>query len=141
MRVIPKIGPFKSLAFRAPTPEVEKMFMASFNATVDAYRGLLDNVGRGRLALPNDNFDTGLPVAAGNYLGADEAYDHLLGKLEDRKFTGISPELRGNLLDYYKDRKAPADPSSKKAAEWTKLMAEVEALRATAATSSTEAAR
>src|ERR1700722_4497428 len=28
LRVMPKIGPFKSLAFRAPTPEVEKMFMA-----------------------------------------------------------------------------------------------------------------
>ena len=30
LEIIPKSGPFKSLAFRAPTPEVEKMFMASF---------------------------------------------------------------------------------------------------------------
>jgi hypothetical protein len=139
MRIIPKIGPFKSLAFRAPTPEVEKMFMASFNATVDTYRGLLEKVSAGRLELANDNFDTGVPVVAGKYPGADQAYDQLLGKLEGRKFAGISPELRGNLLDYYKDRKAPVTPSTKKAAEWTKLMGEVEQLQATAATSSADA--
>ena len=42
--IVPKSGPFRSLAFRAPTPEVEKMFMASFNATVDSYRTLLVGV-------------------------------------------------------------------------------------------------
>src|SRR5579872_879219 len=57
MEVIPKSGPFKSLAFRAPTPEVEKMFMASFNATIDSYRTLLANVDAGRLELRNENFD------------------------------------------------------------------------------------
>jgi len=69
LRIIPKIGPFKSLAFRAPTPEVEKLFMASFNATVDNYRTLLANVEAGRLELPNENFDVGEPPAAGKYLG------------------------------------------------------------------------
>jgi hypothetical protein len=58
-RIIPKFGPFNSLPFREPTPEVEKMFMASFNATVDNYRGLLANVAAGRLELPNDNMDVG----------------------------------------------------------------------------------
>ena len=61
LRIIPKFGPFKSLAFRAPTPEVEKMFMASFNATVDNYRALLENVNSNRLQLANENFDLGEP--------------------------------------------------------------------------------
>jgi hypothetical protein len=138
IRIVPKIGPFKSLAFRAPTPEVEKMFMASFNATVDNYRELLANVSAGRLELANENFDLGQPPIAGKYLGADQAYDQLLGKLADRKFAGVTPELRGNVLDYYKDRKAPASsPTEKAGAEWTKLMGRLEQLQASAATGST----
>ena len=137
VRIMQKIGLFKSVAFRAPTPEVEKMFMASFNATVVNYRALLANVSAGRLELANENFDIGEPVAAGKYLGADQAYDQLLGKLADRKFAGISPELRGNLLDYYKDRKAPpAPPTKKAAAEWAKLQAQLDQLQATAETPS-----
>src|SRR5690349_21071011 len=92
MRIIPKSGPFKSLAFRAPTPEVEKMFMASFNATVASYRTFLEDLSAGRLKLANANFDVGEPSPAGQYLGTDQAYDHLLDKLAQRKFTGISPE-------------------------------------------------
>ena len=34
-------GPLKILTFRTPTPETEKMFEASFNATLDRYRSLL----------------------------------------------------------------------------------------------------
>jgi hypothetical protein len=133
LRIIPKVGPFKSLAFIPPTPEVEKMFMASFNATVANYRVLLDNVNAGRLELANDNFDTGEPVAAGKYLGADQAYDQLLAKLADRKFAGVSPELRGNVLDYYKGRKAPAVPAAQKAdAAWAKVLVQLDGLQAAA---------
>ncbi|MBZ5677278.1 MAG: zinc dependent phospholipase C family protein [Acidobacteriia bacterium] len=138
MRIIPKAGPFKSLAFRAPTPEVEKLFMASFNATVASYRTFLESLNAGQLRLANENFDVGEPSAAGKYLGADQAYDHLLDKLAQRKFTGITPELSGNLLDYYKDRKAPPTSTKKAVAEWTKLSDEVEELRSAAASSGTE---
>ena len=125
LRVVPKSGPFKSLAFRAPTPEVEKMFMASFNATVDSYRTLLADADAGRLDLPNENFDLGTPVMAGQYLGADLTYDKLLDKLAEHKFKDVSPELRGNLLAYYIDRKAPALPApGKAAAEWAKRLEE-----------------
>jgi hypothetical protein len=125
LKIVPKSGPFKSLAFRAPTPEVEKLFMASFNATVDSYRGLLANVAGGRLELLNENFDVGTQTSAGQYQGTDLAYDKLLGTLANRNFAGVSSELRSNLLEYYKDRRAPASPPTKKAsAEWTKLLRE-----------------
>lgn len=129
LEVVPKSGPFKSLAFRAPTPEVEKMFMASFNASIDSYRTLLANVDAGGVDLPNENFDLGTPALAGQYLGADLAYDKLLDKLAGRKFAGIPADLRSNILDYYKDRKAPAFPATKRAgAEWAKLLQEREQL-------------
>jgi zinc dependent phospholipase C len=125
MRVMPKSGPFKSLAFRAPTPEVEKMFMASFNATVDSYRKLLVSVDAGNLDLPNQNFDLGTPARASQYLGTDLAYDKLLDKLANHKFVGTSAELRGDILDYYKTRKPPVSPPTKKAsAQWAKLLEE-----------------
>jgi hypothetical protein len=116
LRIVPKSGPFKSLAFRAPTPEVEKLFMASFNATVDNYRVLLEAVSAGPLVLANENFDLGHPAAAGEYPGADQAYGQLLRKLADRKFTGVSVELRADILDYYKGLKGSASPPSKQAA-------------------------
>ena len=129
LHIVPKSGPFKSLAFRPPTPEVEKMFMASFNATADSYRALLVNVDARRLELPNENFDLGTPGVAGQYLGTDLAYDKLLGKLADHKFVGISAELRGNILDYYKNRKPPVSPSTKKVSdEWEKVLEQREQL-------------
>ncbi len=121
IRIMPKFGPFNSLPFREPTPEIEKMFMASFNATIDNYRTLLASVAAGGMELPNDNFDVGAPTPAGVYKGTDLAYDKLLGKLADHHFEGISPELRANVLDYYKDRKAPESPPSKKEdTDWMK---------------------
>ena len=138
LRVVPKTGPFKSLAFRAPTPEVEKMFMASFNATVDSYRALLANVDAGRMELVNENFDLGTPTVAGQYPGADLAYDKLLGKLAEHKFVGVSAELRSNILDYYKERKPPVSPPTEKAgAVWAKVLeqrAQLEQLQVETAT-------
>ena len=93
LEIVPKTGPFKSLAFRPPTPAVEKMFMASFNATIDSYRALLLKVEVGHMELANENFDVGTPTVAGEYLGADLAYDKLLGKLANHKFAGISADL------------------------------------------------
>ncbi len=125
LELVPKVGPFKSLAFRAPTPEVEKMFMASFNAAVDNYRVLLANADTGNFDLPNQNFDLGAPAPAGRYLGADLAYDKLLDKLADRKFAGVAADLRANILDYDKDRQPPPSPSAPKAgAQWAKLLEE-----------------
>ena len=88
LRVVPKVGPFKGLAFRAPTPEVEALFMKSFNATIEQYRTMLKDESTDNLELPNDNFDTGKLTEAGQYLGADLAYDKLLDKLSEKKFAG-----------------------------------------------------
>jgi hypothetical protein len=135
IRVVPKVGPFKSLAFRPPTPEVEKMFMASFNATVDNYRGLLAKVDAGGLDLTNQNFDLGEPTSTSKYVGTDRAYADLLNRLADKKFAGISRPLRDDILEYYKDRKGPLSPATKKAsAEWAKVMDQLSQLQAETAT-------
>jgi len=40
-RIVPRVGPFKALAFRKLTPETEKLYMVGFNETIDRYRAML----------------------------------------------------------------------------------------------------
>jgi hypothetical protein len=101
LRLVPKIGPFKTLAFRPLTPEAERLFVDSFTTTVQRYRTFVEAASRNRLTLENSNFDTGRPVKAGEYRLADEAYAGLLDKLADREFKGVPAELRGNILAFY----------------------------------------
>jgi Zinc dependent phospholipase C len=107
VRVLPKVGPLKALAFKPPTPEAERLFMESFNATLERYRELLTQAGSGKLDLPNTDFDTGRAVQAGEYKLADETYAKLLEKLAKHRFENASPELRGNILAFYSDLNAP----------------------------------
>lgn len=128
LRVVPKVGPFKALAFKAPTPQSEALFMTSFNATLDQYRRLLGETAQDRLSLADSNFDTGKPVVAGDYRLADAAYAKLVGDLEKSKFAGMQPDLRENILAFYQDVKAPTDPKQSPQ-DWEKLQRELQELR------------
>lgn len=99
-RIVPKIGPFKALAFKVPPVEAEKLFFASFNETMTRYAGLLHEVDENKLHLQNENFDTGIPTHLGEYRMADEAYTKLLEKVSGAP-DKISPELRSNILAFY----------------------------------------
>jgi hypothetical protein len=132
VRIVPKVGPFRVLKIRLPTPEVEKMFMASFNATVERCKVLLANVNAGQPELPNENFDLGVPPQAGKYKGADEAYAKLVGKLAEKQFAGMSAELRQNILAYYKDPSIPASSTEQEKAELAKLLGQLDQLKAVA---------
>jgi hypothetical protein len=131
-RFLPGGGPFTALRIRTPTPEVEKLFMASFNATVDRYKALLVQVAAGKTDLPNENFDSGAATIAGKYKGADEAYAKLLGKLADRQFAGMQPDLRENIIAYYDhvNPLIPVEASRKERDAWTKTLAQLNRLKA-----------
>lgn len=106
--------------------------MASFNATVERYKTLLANIDAGGTDLADENLDVGGPTIAGKYQGTDEAYAKLLGKLADRQFAGMQPDLRGNVLAYYKDLKPPTPTKStkKEKTEFTKLRDQIDRLKA-----------
>jgi hypothetical protein len=131
-RWLPGRGPFSALKIRTPTPEVEKLFMASFNATIDRYKVLLANVEAGGADLADENLDAGGPTIAGKYKGTDEAYAKLLGELADRQFAGMEPDLRDNVLAYYKNLNPspPAKSTKKERAEFTKLVDQLDRLKA-----------
>lgn len=99
-RLIPKVGPFRALAFHPATPETQKMFMEGFVTTVARYRSALSEAQRSRLDLVNTNFDTGEPARAGQYHMADEASTKLLEKMADKK-QPIPQDLKTALLSFY----------------------------------------
>ena len=126
--IVPKIGPLKVLQLRTPTPETERMFEASFNATLDRYRKLLAQVGSGQPDLPNYNFDTGEATGPGKYWLNDETHANLLDALARQNFSGASPEVRAELLEFFAHPDAPYATKSKPK-EWAKVQAEIEQLR------------
>ena len=113
---MPKIGPFKGLAFNNPTPQTEDLYFKSINTTVDQYRAFLEEVRNDTLVLPNCDLDSGQPTKAAEYSLTDDAYAKLLAQLSERKFDLTSPELRANILQFYSDPSAAIetkkDPAS-----------------------------
>ena len=87
LRYMPKIGPFKGLAFNNPTPQTEGLYFKSINTTVDQYQAFLEEVGTGTLVLPNCDLDSGQETKAAEYSLADNAYAELLAELSDRKLS------------------------------------------------------
>jgi hypothetical protein len=127
-RILPRIGPLRVLTFRTPTPETEKLFESSFNVTVDRYRALLTELGKGEVNLPNNNFDVGQMTARGEYRLSDAACARLLDKLAENNFAEASPELRAELLRFFTGPEAaPSAKLSDKAR--IKLDREVEMLK------------
>jgi len=128
-RIIPKIGPLRVLQLRTPTPQTERMFETSFNATMDRYRKLLKDQGEGHLELLNDNFDVGEQTAPGKYRRNDDAHARLLDRLAQQNFADVSPELRAELLQFFADPNAPY-ATKRKPKEWSKVEAELRQLKA-----------
>ncbi len=127
-RLIPKFGPLKILQFRTPTPETEKMFEASFNATLDRYRELLTEVREGRLDLPNNNFDLGENSGPGKYRLNDEAHAELLDRLTESKFAGATHEVKAELLQFFAEPDAPY-ATKRNAKAWAKVQTQLQQLK------------
>ena len=128
VRILPKFGPLKVLQLRTPTPDTERMFEASFNATLDRYRFLLSQVGAGHLDLPNDNFDTGKVSGPGQYRLNDETHAKLLGLLAKQNFSGAGPEVRAELMEFFSHPDAPY-ATKRKPKDWAKVQSNLEQLR------------
>jgi hypothetical protein len=100
LRVLPKVGPLRTLRFQAPTPEAEKMFLESFNATMTRYKTLLAAESARRLQLQNENLDVGEPPKHGAYKIADEAYAKLVEELGEKE--GVMPAgLKADIDRFY----------------------------------------
>ncbi|HMD99447.1 MAG TPA: alkaline phosphatase family protein [Terriglobia bacterium] len=129
LRYMPKIGPFKALAFNNPTAQTEDQYFKSINTSVDQYRAFLEE---GRTHFPqlaDIDFDTGKKTQAAEYTLTDDAYAKLLVKLSERQFDRTSPELRENILNFYSDLSAPIQ-TKKDPARWQAVLTSLDQLKA-----------
>jgi hypothetical protein len=129
LRYLPKIGPFKGLAFTSPTPQTEDLYFKSINTTVDQYRAFLDHVRSDTLVLPNCDLDSGLATKAAEYSLTDDTYAKLLAQLSERKFDLTSPELRANILQFYADLSLAIE-TRKNSVRWQSMLTSLEQLKA-----------
>jgi hypothetical protein len=106
-RLIPSFGPLRGLGFKVPTPQTEQMFEDSFDAAIKRDRQSFADAKAGDLRISNRDLDTGKPVRPGEYLLTDRTYDKLLVKLAEKKFDGVTPELRENIVSFYARMNTP----------------------------------
>jgi len=128
LRIVPKIGPFKAVDFKIPTPKTEDLYVASVNQTVENYEQLLHDIGAGDLHLTNTDFDTGRDTHAGEYVLSDNSYAHLLHQLAQDKFALLTPELQQNILAFYGDPNAPI-ATKRKPKDWERTQDELVLLK------------
>jgi hypothetical protein len=139
IKVVPKIGPLQALSLRMPTPQTEALFMDSFNKALDQYQHLLDDQRADHLKLTNRNFDTGAPTKPGAYFMADKAYARLLDDLAKDHFKVVSPQMKSDILAYYRDSRAPII-TKKDAKAWVRLNQELDELKSAGPSESVDSA-
>ena len=132
---MPKVGPFKGLAFNNPTPKTEDLYIKSINTTVDQYRTFLQEVRSDKLVLPNADLDSGQAAKATEYSLTDDAYAKLLAQVAHRKFDLTTPDLRANIMAFYSDLSIPIE-TKKNPGEWQTLLLELDQLKSMAAVNS-----
>ncbi len=135
LRILPKVGPFKAVDFKPPTPKTEANFERSFDLTLTLYRNLLAGAGAGGFQLPNRNLDTGQPIEPAKYWMADDAFAELAEKLADKPPAAVDAKLREDILKYFQDAALPFGPKRHRD-DWRRTVAALDRLRA--ATAATE---
>ena len=133
LRYMPKVGPFKALAFNNPTAQTEDMYFKSINTTVDQYRMFLEQVRSDSLQIANYDFDSGKETKAAEYSLTDDTYAKLLDQLAERKFDLTSPDLRDNILSFYSDLSLPLE-TKKDSARWQSVLSSLDQLKLVAPT-------
>jgi hypothetical protein len=128
LRFMPRIGPFKGLGFKSPTPQTEDLYIKSINTTVDQYRAFLEQVRTDSLVLANYDLDSGNPTRIDEYSLTDQTYAKLLGQLAKSKFDHTTPELRDNILQFYSEVPASTQTKDDKV-DSTRVLALLDQLR------------
>lgn len=129
LRLVPKIGPFKALKYKDPTPQTEDLYFKSVNTTLDTFRTATQNVSQKFDTLNPYDLDTGQPTAAGEYSLTDESYARWVDRLREDKFAHLTDDVKANVLAFYE----PATPkltTRKNHKKWKDLQENLAALRA-----------
>jgi hypothetical protein len=136
VRILPKVGPLKTLDVKVPDRQTEKIFIGSVEQTVTEYHVVLTRLGAADLKrlvetdpkLVNFDLDTGQATAPAEYALADKTYARLLKMLAQGSYNNVSPALRANVLEFYRDLQRPLETKRHKD-QWNALQRELDGLR------------
>ncbi len=103
IRVAPKIGPLKSLKFKDPGTEGERLFIAGFDSSVSHYEDAVNKLQKEKTTFADIDFDTGKLTAPGEYGLADKTYSDLVIKLAKNHFAQLTYPLKEHILHYYQN--------------------------------------
>jgi hypothetical protein len=68
-KLVPKVGPFKAVAFKTPSTQTEDLYLKSLDKTITKYKEELADLGQQpQVHLADINFDTGEPTQAGKFI-------------------------------------------------------------------------
>jgi hypothetical protein len=127
------MGPLKSLKFKDPGPESEKLFIKSFDTTLVHYTAAIQILRSKRtIILPDIDFDTGKKTEPGEYGLADLTYSELLQKLQDQKFLNLTYPLKQNILKFFEHPVIieQAYVPKKDLVDWEKTLAALQEMKA-----------
>ena len=127
LHILPKVGPFRAVNFKVPTPQSEDLYITSIDRTVEAYHTELVQVAANHLHLDNRDCDTGEETRPGEYALSDKTYAKLVDKLADRDFDQVSPELHTDILHYFAQSDAPIS-NRKSRKTWARARKKLESL-------------
>jgi|SRR5580693_1014697 hypothetical protein len=103
LKIVPKVGSFKAMAFKIPTTQTEDMYIKSVNKTVDDYGALLRQQKQAQLRLADMDFDTAVRLALEN----------IRWRIRPMPicwmicFDLVTSRLRQNILSFYADPSVP----------------------------------
>jgi hypothetical protein len=132
IQILPKVGPLRSLKFKDPGPEGEKLFIQSFDTTVVHYGIALNTLKReDHINLPDVDFDTGNITAPGEYGLADLTYSQMVIKLQDEKLKNLSLPLKENIMSFYEkaDTTTKSNTNKKDKIDWKKTYLALQQIR------------
>ena len=101
LRLVPKFGPFKALAYKTPTAQTEDLYFRSMDNVVSQYHRLIQETNAGDLSFPSRNLDTGKLTQPGNYKLADETYAQLVRQLAEDHFAYLTASVKRDVLNYF----------------------------------------
>ena len=122
IKILPPIGPLKVLKFKPPTPEVEAIFLKSFDTSLEHYTDL---VNRMDAPLANRNLDTGAATSAGEYRRTDATYRKWLETLSEKNFAMVDASIEQNILAYYRNPSALKESEKE---DWADIEKELQKL-------------
>jgi hypothetical protein len=128
LKLIPKVGAFKAVAFKIPTPQTEDMYIKSIDRTVESFAAELQKVKNHDLQLANSDFDTGRPAKAGEYSLADKTFARLLDDISRDDFSRVTGPVRASIVQFYADGTTSAATKKDKEANH-KVQEELQALK------------